>query len=138
MFAAQLLRPRLICIIVLAFVLIGGAYGFAATNIVATSMAGSGSASISGYVITNISYTMDGTDPSLISAINIKLYIAGGSTPASDTTHAQVQFYDGSSATVGDIYTCQVSTSIPDWSCTTSGTMAALSTVERLRVDAHD
>jgi len=64
-----------------------GAYAFTASNTVdSTSAAGVGQATISGYQVTNVSYTQDSTDPSTWSAVDFNL--------DSNATQVQVKFDD--------------------------------------------
>ena len=64
-----------------------GAYAFTASNTVdATSAAGVGQATISGYSVSNVSYTQDATDPSTWSAVDFDL--------DSNATQVQVKFDD--------------------------------------------
>lgn len=48
-------------------------YAFTAANTVPATKAGDGSGAITGYVITNVSYTLNGTDPSMIDAVTFDL-----------------------------------------------------------------
>jgi hypothetical protein len=56
-------RRRLIVVSVLALGIAFGVYGYAATNTVPNSSAGSGSGTISGYTISNVAYTLNSTTP---------------------------------------------------------------------------
>jgi hypothetical protein len=48
-------------------------YAFTAANTVPATKAGDGSGAITGFVITNVSYTLNGTDPSMIDAVTFDL-----------------------------------------------------------------
>jgi len=48
-------------------------YAFTAANTVPATKAGDGSGTITGYVITNVSYTLNGTDSSMIDAVTFDL-----------------------------------------------------------------
>ncbi len=61
---ARFLRIRFFAMFALALVLAAAAYGFAAANTVPASYAGDGSNTITGYVITNVHYTLAAPDPS--------------------------------------------------------------------------
>ena len=64
-----------------------GAYAFTTSNTVdTTSAAGVGQAAISGYTVTNVSYTQDSSDPSTLSAVDFDL--------DSNATQVQVKFDD--------------------------------------------
>ncbi len=57
-------RPRTFAMIILVLILSAAVYGFAAANTVpATTYAGYGSGTISGYTITNVSYRLDSSNP---------------------------------------------------------------------------
>jgi hypothetical protein len=67
-------RPRtILAVAFLAVVLAAGAYAFTASNTVPGSNAGSGSGAVSGYVATNLTYTLDGTDPSTIDTLTFTI-----------------------------------------------------------------
>ena len=67
-----------------------GAYAFTTSNTVdTTSAAGVGQATISGYTVTNVSYTQDSSDPSTLSAVDFDL--------DSNATQVQVKFDDSHS-----------------------------------------
>jgi hypothetical protein len=138
MFISTLLRGRFILIAALALVLATAAYGFAAANTVPNTNAGDGTGTVSGFDASNINYTMDATDPSLIASVAFDLSPAGTTNPAPATTKIEVQFLDASQATVGSLYaTCNV-TSGNGWSCTPLSTKAATAGVVTLRISAHD
>lgn len=63
-----------------------GAYAFTASNTVDGGNAGVGTATISGYAVSNVSYTQDSTDPSTWSAVDFDL--------DSNATQVQVKFDD--------------------------------------------
>lgn len=138
MFVPAFLRTRSIAAAAVALVLATAAYGFAAANAVDPSSAGSGEGAISGYVTKNIEYTMDATNPSLISSVTFDVFEEDGTTAASPAD-VHVQFLDGASAVVtnGLYDNCTAGTS-PSWSCTTTGTKVDAESVEQLRVIAHD
>ena len=138
MFVAQLLRPRLIAIVALALVIAGGAYGFAASNSVGASNAGTGSATISGYNAQDISYTYTTDDPPQISDVNFNLYAGSGTTTPVTAATVQTQIYNTASTPTaisalddctsggGGAWTCALSTPVP------------ASDVGKIRVDAHN
>ena len=67
-----------------------GAYAFTTSNTVdTTSAAGVGQAAISGYTVTNVSYTQDSTNPDTWSAVDFDL--------DSNATQVQVKFDDSNS-----------------------------------------
>lgn len=65
-------KASLILVVVLALILSVTTYAFAAANTVDPSNAGDGSAAISGYTVTNVTYTL-GSDPSTITGVSFKV-----------------------------------------------------------------
>lgn len=80
---------RWILATVFALVLVGSAYGFAASNTVPTSGAGDGAGTISGYTIGGVSYVLNSTDPSKIDKVNLTV-TPSGTNPQPNTLKAQV------------------------------------------------
>lgn len=58
---------------VAAVAIAGGAYAFTAANTVPTSNAGAGSATVSGYVVTNVHYVLDATTPGNIDSLTFTI-----------------------------------------------------------------
>ncbi|MGD2057325.1 MAG: hypothetical protein PVF85_09755 [Anaerolineales bacterium] len=70
----KILRPRSFGMIVLALILAASVYGFANSNTVPGTYAGDGNNTISGYTITNVSYSIYGdNDPTDIEGISFDL-----------------------------------------------------------------
>ena len=83
-------KPIGIGIVILAAAAAVGAYAFTASNTITDAgSAGIGSQTISGYDVTNVSYTQDGTDPSKWTAVDFTLDQAA--------TQVQVKFDDSNS-----------------------------------------
>ena len=81
MITKKLLRPRtLIAVLVVLLVMIA-AYAYAAANVVPETGAGDGENAISGYTITNVQYTLDPTNPTLISAVSFTIDPTAGADP---------------------------------------------------------
>jgi len=86
---------RVLLVTLLLFVLAGATYAFAATNTFpeTAGYAGDGSATISGYVVTNIQYTTSGANLTAVSfdlnasASNVQASVVAGGTlvPCSDS-----------------------------------------------------
>jgi hypothetical protein len=120
MFYKRAFKVLLVSIVV--FTISTVAYAFAAANTVDVSKAGDGDGAISGYDVTDIEYTLDASDPSMIGSVDFTTDAVAG--------EASVSFDDGTSwfdcDTVGGT----------DWSCDlTSGAVNVLLAVE-LRVVA--
>jgi len=96
---------RTIGIFMLLFVLTTAMYAFTASNTVDDSRAGIGDGAIDGYDVTNISWTLDATDPSLITGVSFDLDAAAGSAYARVDTGAWAACTNGS----GTSWTCAVS-----------------------------
>ncbi len=96
----------------LLVILATAGFGFAASNTVQTSRAGDGQATISGYNVTQIDYTLE-TDPSNIDSVSFQL--AGGATAPGDVKVKLVQtgttWFNCSQGgtTLPATYTCDVS-----------------------------
>ena len=60
---------KVLLIALLAVVVAGSAYAFAAANTVPVSAAGYAASVVSGYTITNIAYDLNATDPTLVDKI---------------------------------------------------------------------
>ena len=59
-----------------------GTYAFTATNTVAASKAGDGAAAITGYNVTNVTYTQNPVDPTLLATYTFTLDAAASSVDA--------------------------------------------------------
>ena len=90
------------------------AFAFAAANTVPESGAGDGSATISGYAVTNVSYTLNATNPANIDSVAFEVNpIAGASAPT--TVKARL-------VTDGTWYAC--SGGPVNWTCNVTGVTA--------------
>ena len=61
-------------------VVAGGSYAFTASNTVPTTQAGQGTGSVSGYTVSSVGYTLNGSTPSNIDAVTFTI------SPATATT----------------------------------------------------
>ena len=126
-----MLRPRiptlrLLALFGLLLVLSVSAYGFAAANTVPESGAGDGQNTISGYDITNVTYTLNATTPTNLDTVAFDIApTAGASVP----TTVKIKLVSSSSTW----FAC-TNTSGTDWSCTITGVTAAAA--DELRVVA--
>lgn len=96
-------------------------YAFAAANTVPATKAGDGSGVVSGYTITNVVYTLNGTDPSTLDSVSFDVGAAAA--------QVEVQLV----ATTGSWYACTLGTGTV-WECATTGLTA--SSINQLRVVA--
>ena len=100
------------------------AYAFAASNTVPATKAGDGVGTVSGYTVTGVAYTLNGTDPSTLDSVEFDL----GAAAATGQVKAQLV------ATTGSWYACTQVGVTTVWTCNTTGLTA--SSVDQLRVIA--
>lgn len=81
---SQISRPLFFALIILLLILAAIIFAFAAANVVPESGAGDGSNTISGYTITNITYTLDATDPSEVDVVAMDVGPTAGAAAATD------------------------------------------------------
>jgi hypothetical protein len=114
-------------VLLVVFVIVAisaSAYAFAAANTVPATKAGDGTGTVSGYTITNVVYTLNGTDPSTLDSVEFDL----GAAAATGKVKAQLV------ATTGTWYNCTQVGVTTVWTCSTTGLTA--SSVNQLRVVA--
>ena len=101
----------------------GGAYAFTGANTFDDSAAGTGTKAISGYTIGNISYTLDTSDPSKVSAVTFR---STGASGVPDPKAGNVKAKLVTTANTTDYKNCtKTSASGPtqaysEWSCAVS------------------
>jgi hypothetical protein len=111
----KLFNVRNVAVVMVVLLLASGVYAFAAANVVPESGAGQGAGDISGYTVTNVTYTLDSTDPQELDAVDFDLAAtAGAGTPSS----VEVQM----DSTGGTWYSCTAGTP-PAYSCTVTDTL---------------
>lgn len=87
-------------------------YAYTDTNTVPVSAAGNGSGVISGYTATNITYTLNATDPTLITKVTFGLTApTGANAPASTNVKAKL-------VSTGTTYNSCSLVSGTTWDCT--------------------
>lgn len=86
MIIRNLRSGRRLAVLAIFAIIAVSAFGFAAGNTVNASKAGDGAGGVSGYTVSNVHYTLDGTDPSLIDAVDFDL------DADADATSVKVQF----------------------------------------------
>jgi hypothetical protein len=92
MFISSILRVRTIVAVVAALIVAVTAYGFAASNTVPDTNAGDGEGTISGYTVSNVTYTLNSTDPSLLDSVSMTITPDNGGTAP---TTVKVQLVNG-------------------------------------------
>jgi hypothetical protein len=114
----KLLKFMIIGLIMLA--ISGTAYAFAASNSVSDAHAGDGQGAISGYVVSNVDYSLSPGDPSELDSVSFSLDSAAAVV--------KVQLENG-----GSFFDCS-NRSGNQWECWTNG--QAVGSMSRLRVVA--
>ncbi len=76
---------KVLVIALVAIVVAGSAFAFAATNTVPDSAAGYKANVVPGYTVTNIVYDLDATDPTLVDAITFDIAPSSGTVVAAIT-----------------------------------------------------
>lgn len=112
---------KILFVFIVIAVISVAAYAFAAANTVPATKAGDGTGAVSGYTVTSVAYTLNGTDPTTLDSV------------AFDLGAAAVQVKVQLVATTGTWYTC-TNTSGTLWSCDTTG--LTVSSINQLRVVA--
>jgi hypothetical protein len=119
---------RTIVALSLLLVLMAASFAFAASNTFVGSpgQAGDGAVTVSGYQISNMVITRNGTDPSLIDQVDFD-------TDAAATT---VEIRLDSTGT--DWYSCVDGGGGTSWTCDTTSPQATVAATDQLRVLAFD
>ena len=114
-------RNRYLLAAVAAAVVAPAAYAFTAANTVPSSNAGSGSGAISGYTISNISYTLNASNPQNVDQVAFTI------APTTGTVKAQL-------VSGGSWYACTNSSG--SVTCATTSPQATAAAVNQLTVVA--
>lgn len=118
MFFLSFFQARFIAMLLMAGVFSSAAYGFAATNTVQEKGAGSGSAAISGYQTSAISYALNATNPNNIDSVSFSLT---ATTNAGTPTTVKARLI-----TNGTWFNCTAPVSPSTaWTCSTTGITAS-------------
>lgn len=99
--------PRRLAVMAIFAVVAVSAFGFAAANTVPGSNAGDGDGAITGYTVSAISYTLDGTDPSLLDAVDFTLNAAAASANVKVQFNNTGSWYDCTGGPMN--FSCDVS-----------------------------
>jgi hypothetical protein len=126
MFGYHVPRLRTLAMIALLLVLSAAAYGFAAANTVPNSGAGDGSGTITGYVITDVRYTLNATNPANIDSVSFTV-TPGGTAAAPTSVKAKL-------VSTSSTYSSCTNTAGTTWSCAVTGVTALAA--DELRVIA--
>lgn len=112
---------KVLFVVIAVIILSVAAYAFAAANTVPATKAGDGTGAVSGYTVTSVVYTLNGTDPTTLDEVSFDLGAAA--------TQVKAQLVSSS----GTWYTCTLDTGTV-WQCDTTG--LTVSTINQLRVVA--
>ena len=115
-------RRSVLAALVVAGVLGSAAYAFTATNTVPASTAGSGSGAISGYTVSAIAYTLNGTTPTNLDAVTFTIAPTAASV-------VKIQL-----AAAGSWYTC--ANAAGSVTCNTTSPQATVAAATNLTVVA--
>lgn len=108
-------------VVFIAAIVASTGYAFAASNTVPPAAGGDGASSVSGYVISDVSYSLDASDPARLDTVSFTLN-AAARTVRVKLTEAGSTWYDCAAL------------SNDQWSCNTFG--AATVSIDQLRVTA--
>jgi len=115
-------RRSVLAALVVAGVVGSAAYAFTATNTVPASTAGSGSGAISGYTVSAIAYTLNGTTPTNLDAVTFTIAPTAASV-------VKIQL-----AAAGSWYTC--ANAAGSVTCNTTAPQATVAAAPNLTVVA--
>ena len=110
----NIFRTRNLIVLALVTILGTAAFGFAAANIVSESGAGDGANAISGYTISDVTYTVNPSDPSQLTAVQFSVTPTAGAA-APTTVMAKLE------STGSTWYNCVNTMSTNQWTCATPG-----------------
>ncbi len=119
---------RLMIMVGVTLLLATAAYGFAAANTLSETGAGDGQATISGYTVSNVTYTLNATNPLNIDEVTFDIAPSAG---ASAPTDVRVKLVTGSSTW----FDCTLDTGTT-WDCAITGVTST--TANELRVVAAE
>ena len=126
----NLVSGRTVIVVFALIILSAFVYGFAAANTVPETGAGDGSGTVSGYTISNVSWSLLSSDPSSLSGVDLDVAATAGAGAASDVRIT----VDGGSTWV----TC-TGPSGSTWSCSfATGSEPSVSAVSALQVVAAE
>lgn len=103
----------------------GATQVFTASNTVTAKKAGDGTSTISGYTVSSVAYTLNGSDPQKIDAVTFS------TNSAASTVKARLE-------AAGSFYSCSTTNSPTNtaWSCATTSPQATVASADELRVVA--
>jgi hypothetical protein len=116
---------KVLLLVLIVIVIAGSAYAFAAAITgITPDNAGEGVGTVNGYAATDVAYTLDGSDPTLINSVTFTLDSAA--------TFAQIKLVTGGTPW----YSC--TNTLLVWTCNTTDPQATVATMTGLTIVAHN
>lgn len=115
---------KMFVVVLVVLVFATAAFAFAATNTVPATYAGEGASVTSGYTVSNVAYTLNGTTASNIDAVSFDLNAAAGTVTVRLVT-------------TGSYYSC-TNGSGNSWSCDTTSPQVTVAAADELRIVATE
>lgn len=126
----RLLQAKHVVTVIVVLSLASMAYAVAAANVVGETGAGQGTGTISGYTVTNVTYTLNSTDPSVLDAVDFDIAATAGAG-------APVQVEIKVDASTSTWYSCTAGVA-PAWSCNTTSPAINVADMDALNVVATE
>ena len=102
-------RYRVLALMIALLILGTATYGFAASNTVPAGEAGEGTGVISGYVVTNVVYTLDSSDPTAFDTVTFTLDAAASDVYAGLDAGGAIDWVSCTNPS-GNDFSCDLST----------------------------
>ena len=115
---------KMFVVVLLVLIFATAAFAFAATNTVPATYAGEGASVTSGYTVSNVAYTLNGTTASNIDSVSFDLNAAAGTVTVRLIT-------------TGSYYSC-TNASGTSWSCATTSPQVTVAAADELRIVATE
>ena len=115
---------KMFVVVLMVLVFATAAFAFAATNTVPATYAGEGASVTSGYTVSNVAYTLNGTTASNIDSVSFDLNAAAGTVTVRLVT-------------TGSYYSC-TNTAGFSWSCATTAPQVTVAAADELRIVATE
>ena len=122
---------RFLVALVASGVIAGGAYAFTAANTVPATNVGAGSGTVSGYTVSNIHYSLDGTNPTNIDSLTFSV-----SPVIPNTGSGKVSVQAALTSGGPNTYSCTTNTAGDTVTCATTSPQLTAATLSSLTVVA--
>lgn len=131
MLSKSLFNIRNLTVVFAVLIASAGIYAFAAANTVPETGAGAGSGVVSGYTISNVTYTINGSNPTILDAVTFDVASTSGSAGTPTQVEARL---DASTSTW---YSCTAGAG-SSWSCDTTGVSLNVEDIDTLEIVATE